>query len=352
MARRSKLIDSMPDLAPPRKRGRWRLYLPFVLLVLFAIGWTVFWFYARSQASERLDLAAEQLRGAGYEVGWKERTLGGYPFRLNVTLTDARIREPSGWALESPKLEAQAMMHALGTWMFATPDGLTFTRPTGGPVTVTGEVMRASLSHVNNTPPHVSFEGSKLVFQPQAGAQPFGLTAADRVQFHLRSGPDDQAALMFKVDNGRARLEGLFARIAGERPISIVWDSIVTRVSGFQGLGWAPSARAWATSGGRINVRQAGLTAGEAVVGSQAGQLAVGSDGRLEGALEVTLRQAERGLGAMAETGMIPPETAEAATAVAQARQAGGEVARATVTFQAGRTTLGPVAIGPAPRVF
>jgi hypothetical protein len=292
------------------------------------------------------------LRQSGYEIGWKERRIDGYPFRLNVTLTDARIREPSGWALEAPKLEGQALMHALSSWIFAAPEGLTFTRPIGGPVLVTGEVLRASLSHLDDTPPHVSFEGAKLTFTPQAGAQPFGLTSAEKVQFHLRPGPDDQAALLFRVDNGKAQLSGLFARIAGERPISIVWDSLLSRVSGFRGPGWAQGVRAWSTGGGRITVRQAGLTAGEAVVGSQGAVLAVGSDGRLEGAMPATLRQAERGLGAMAETGMIPPETAEAATAVARAQQGAGEVARAVVTFQAGRTTLGPVGIGPAPRIY
>ncbi len=54
----------------------------------------------------------------------------------------------------------------------------------------------------------------------------------------------------------------------------------------------------------------------------------------------------------MAEQGTIAPETAVAASAVAMARQGQDDMARATLTFQAGRTTLGPVAIGPAPKVF
>jgi hypothetical protein len=342
----------MPDLGPPRKHSRLGLYAPFVLLLIGIVGWTAFWLYARGQAEERLDASAEQLRQGGYEIGWSERRIDGYPFRLNVTLTDARLREPSGWALEAPKLEAQALMHGLSTWVFATPEGLTFVRPVGGPVVVTGEVLRASLSHADQTPPHFSFEGSKLTFTPEAGAQPFGLTRAGKVQLHLRPGPQDQAALLFRVDEGRAQLSGLFARIAGERPISMVWESTLSRVSGFHGAGWTQAVRAWSAGGGRITVRQAGLTAGDAVVGSSGGVLAVGSDGRLEGALPVTLRQASRGLGAMAETGMIPPETAQAATAVTEAQRGAGEVARAVVTFQAGRTTLGPVGIGPAPRVY
>jgi hypothetical protein len=53
----------------------------------------------------------------------------------------------------------------------------------------------------------------------------------------------------------------------------------------------------------------------------------------------------------MAATGAIPAEAAEAAQAVAAARQE-GDATRADVRFEAGRTTLGPVALGPAPKVY
>ena len=39
--------------------------------------------------------------------------------------------------------------------------------------------------------------------------------------------------------------------------------------------------------------------------------------------------------------------------AVAEARQeAGGDLATATLNFEAGQTTLGPVALAPAPKVY
>ena len=101
-----------------------------------------------------------------------------------------------------------------------------------------------------------------------------------------------------------------------------------------------------------MTVRQAGVTAGEAVLGAQGGTLGVGYDGRLSGSLDVTLREAPKALDAMAQTGTIAPEAAMAASAVAVARQGSGDVASASITFQAGQTTLGPVAIGPAPRVY
>ncbi len=355
MARRDNSVppaSRVPDPAHHRKPRRLALYAPFVIAGVAALAWSGLWVYARGEAGKRLDAGAEQLRKAGYDVTWGERKIYGYPFRLNVQLADARIREPSGWGLAAPKLEAQAFMHGLSTWVIATPDGLTFTRPVGGAVSVKGDVIHASLSGLDKPLPNVSFEGTKLTFAPAAGAQPFALSAADKVEFHFRPGPDDQAALFFKVDAGTARLSGLLARIAGDKPISISWDSILSKVSAFKGANWPEAVRDWTTAGGRMTVRQAGVTAGEAVLGAQAGVLSVGYDGRLNGSLDVTLREAPKALGAMAETGAIRPEAAMAASAVAAARQGNDNVARANVTFQAGQTTLGPVAIGPAPKVY
>ena len=354
MARRSKTPEALPvpDPEPARKPRRFWLYAPFIILLIAMAGWTALWLQVRGQAASQIDATAAELRKAGYEVSWKDRTLGGYPFRLDVVLTDARIREPGGWALAAPRLESEAFVHSMGHWIMAAPEGLTLTRPVGGPVEVRGELLRASLSGADRRPPAFSFEGRKLTFAPGAGAQPFGLSAADRVELHLRPGPDDQGAVLFKVDNGKARLSGLFAQLAGDKPISIVWDSILTRMSGFSGDDWPTAVRAWSAGGGLIQVRQAGVTAGDALIGAQTGQLGVGHDGRLEGSMDVTLRQAPRALAAMAASGTLPPETALAASAVAAAREDSASVARATLTFQAGRMTLGPVAVGAAPRVY
>ena len=54
----------------------------------------------------------------------------------------------------------------------------------------------------------------------------------------------------------------------------------------------------------------------------------------------------------MGDTGVIAQDRAEAAAAVAAAREGTGDVAQATINFEAGQTTLGPVALGPAPLVY
>lgn len=355
MARRTKTdppASPVPDTASPRKRRRWGLYIPFIIALVAVVAWTGVWIYAHAEAGRQIEAGAERLRAAGYQVSWTQRRITGYPFRLNITLTNPTIREPSGWGLAAPRLETQAYLHGLDTWVIAAPVGLTFTRPRGGAVNVTGDIIHASISEVNTALPNFSFEGTKLAFAPAAGANPFALTAADKVQMHLRRGPDDQAAVMLKVDNGKAQLSGLFARMAGDKPISIILDSTLSNISAMKGDSWPQMVRNWVAAGGRMTVREAGVTAGDVMIGSNSGILSVARDGRLSGRLDVNLREAPKAIGAMVDTGLIRQQAASAAAIVAAARQGSGATAQANINFEAGQTTLGPVAIGPAPEVY
>jgi hypothetical protein len=342
----------VPDPAPARKPSRRGLYLPFVVLAGGIIVWSGVWIYARGQAAQQMDKAVTALQGAGYQIAWKDRHIGGYPFRLDVTLTEPVVREPSGWGLQAPRVETEANMLAPGHWMIAWPDGVTFVRPQGGPVTVTGKRIRAGFFDLSKTPPSFDFEAVDAAFQPQPGAQPYFLQAAARVEFHLRAGPDDQGGVFLTVEGGKARPGGVFARMAGDKPVAIVWNATLSKMSAFHGADWADAVRRWSDAGGQMSLRQAGVTAGDVVAGANGGTLSVGADGRARGVLDLTLRQAPRGLAALGEAGALPQDAAKEAAAVIQARQGSGQESHAALTFQAGRTTLGPVAIGPAPKVY
>lgn len=343
---------SLHDPLAPRKPRRLGLYLPFALLLLAAVAWTVFWLWMRGEVQKQMDAAVADLGRSGYQISWARRSLGGYPFRMDVSLTDAKVREPSGWALQSPLLEGEAVLYAPGHWMLGAPQGLTFVRPVGGPVAVSGKTLRASLTDFAKRPPSFSFQGEKLGFQPAAGAEPFALTAADLVEFHLRAGPNDEGGIFARIDGGKARPDGLFGRVAAGKPVALVWNSTLSKMSAFTGAGWADAVRGWSDAGGQMSVRDTSrLTAGDALVAARSGTLGVGRDGRLRGVMDVSLRQAPRALGAMAQTGVLPPTAADAASAVVAARQE-GDIARATLNFEAGQITLGPVALGPAPMVY
>ncbi len=68
----------------PRRRPLWRLFILPVLLVVAALGWSVFWFYAASQADVTADAwrAREAKSGRVYDCA--KRSVAGFPFRLEV----------------------------------------------------------------------------------------------------------------------------------------------------------------------------------------------------------------------------------------------------------------------------
>ncbi|WP_091743088.1 DUF2125 domain-containing protein [Phenylobacterium immobile] len=343
---------SLHDLPPPRKRRHIGVWLPFVAAVLLSIGWTGWWLWSRGEARAQLESGASSLRAAGYDVAWQDISLGGYPFRLDIVLAGARIADRSGWALETPRLEAEANMLALGHWILATPQGLSVIRPEGGRIDVTGRLLRASLRSLDDTPPAFSFEGADLAFAPGAGAQPFVLAAAKTVEFHLRKGPDNEGGVFAKLEGGRATPGRLFA-IAGEgKPVSFAWNSTFSKSSALKGEDWAAAVRAWSAAGGAVHLRDAGVTAGDVSLTARDATLAAGRDGRLSGSVPVTLRNGPRALLALGQIAAIPPETAEGAALIASARQGLGQTAEATLYFQAGKATLGPIAIAPAPKVY
>ena len=335
----------------PRERRRLGLYIPFLLLLAFALAWSAGWLWLRAETLRRLDGARASLAGTGRELSWTSRNVSGFPFRLDVDFTDLGLREPSWWALAFPKLNAEASVFAPTHWVAVAPAGAAFTRPTGGQVIVGAKVLRASVSDLAARPPRISVEGIALTFTPAPGAEPFFVRAAAALHLHTRVGPGDQGAIYLELDRAKAPLSGLMGRIAAGGPVSLIADAIYSHAAALGGPDWATAVRAWSGAGGALNVRRLRLTAGDAVLNAHGGTLTVDDDGRLRGTLTASLRQAPRALAVMGGEGTIAREAAGAAAEVVGARGQ-GPLATVTLDFQAGQTTLGPAAIGPAPKVY
>ncbi len=345
----------MPDQDAPRKPPRrfW-LVAPYILLGLAIIGWSAGWMVLKGQMEQHIDRAAADLRKAGFEVAWKERKLEGYPFRFYVTLTRARVREPSGWALDMPVLKAEASAFNTKHWMIVASDGAVVTRPVSGGLRVSGKALRASFVATGAPLPRIAVEGVQLIFVPEPGARPFALSKAETLEFHLVPGGKDEAALLFRIDGGKAAAGGLTARLAGEKPVSVLWDSLLSQRDDLTGPDWPQAVRHWTDAGGTMTLRKGAVTLGDTSLGMSSGSLTAGVDGRLRGSLDARLTRGSGALLAMGEAGLIEPNGAQIAAAVLQAREltSDGKSAQATISFEAGRTTLGPVAIGPAPKVY
>jgi len=322
-------------MATPRAR-RLGLYGPFIALAIAVAAWSVGWFWLKDTVERRLDAAAARGRSGGSGLAWTGRSVHGYPFRLDVDFVGASWREPSGWAVRAPILRCETFVFAPDHWVAVAPAGVGLTRPSGGAVNISAKVLRASLSAVNARPATVSLEGLGLSFAPASGASPYFLRSASELHVHARAGPNDQGAFYVEVDGATPDPAGALGRGAAGEPVTLVADAIYSHASALAGASWAGAVASWARAGGQVEFRRLRLRAGAAELNAYGAGVTVDTNGRLEGVLDATLAG---GTPALAALGL--PRTARGVAAD-----------RVTLGFAAGQTTLGPVAIGPSPKVY
>jgi hypothetical protein len=346
------MTESPPRKSPhPTRPRRLGLYAPLALLATLAVAVSLGWFWLRGEVYRRMDATATSLEGSGYRVDWSDRAIDGFPFRLDLVVKNARLREQSGWGLAAPRLDAEAFVFAPDHWIVVAPYGVTLRRRLGGPVVVEARVLRASLSDAAASPPRLSVQGLGLTFATPAGARPFGLARAAEFHLHTRAGPRDQGAAYVEIDRAVTVGPGLLTDIAAGSPVTLIGDGMFSQAAEMGGQGFAGALRGWRAAGGALTLRRLSFEAAGAGLDSRSGTLGIGADGRLDGALTVGVAGIPRVLGALVADAPLSPEAAKASRALLAAR-ALKDRATVTVHFEAGQTTLGPVAIGPSPRVF
>src|SRR6202165_4872674 len=75
----------------PRRRPLWRLFIMPVLLLIAAAAWSAFWFYAASQVDVKADAWRAQEAKSGRVYDCAERSVAGFPFRLEVRCDGASV---------------------------------------------------------------------------------------------------------------------------------------------------------------------------------------------------------------------------------------------------------------------
>src|SRR6202045_2898513 len=91
----------------PRRRPLWRLFFMPVLLVIAAVAWSVFWFYAASEVDAKADAWRAQEAKSGRVYDCARRTVAGFPFRLEVRCDGASVSLVSQTAGAQPPLTAK-----------------------------------------------------------------------------------------------------------------------------------------------------------------------------------------------------------------------------------------------------
>src|SRR5450432_810041 len=75
----------------PRRRPLWRLFIMPVLVLVAAVAWSAFWFYAASEVDVKADAWRAQEAKSGRVYDCARRTVAGFPFRFEVRCDGASV---------------------------------------------------------------------------------------------------------------------------------------------------------------------------------------------------------------------------------------------------------------------
>ena len=83
----------------PRRRRRWPLFLPLGLVAGLVVAWCGFWYFAAGKAQADASTAGARARPPpGASIPAHRRTIGGFPFRIEVRCvgptTELRSNQP------------------------------------------------------------------------------------------------------------------------------------------------------------------------------------------------------------------------------------------------------------------
>jgi hypothetical protein len=321
-----------PQASAPRKRPRrfW-LFAPYIALLVAVLAWSAVWWVEKARLEQELPRRAAALQKQGYVAQWSSLKVDGYPFRLHLVLIGPRLGDSAGWGLAATRVEAEALAYAPDRWVLVAPEGLIVSRPGQGELTVSGKAIRASVGGLGSAEPRLSFEGDGLSLAPAPGAAAPSFAAIDKLELHLQPGPNDQAAVLVRLDGGVLRPEAGLARLAAGKPFSLVWDSRLTRLSMLRGSNWPGAVQSWRNAGGALTVADARLGLGDVSLQGQGGPLSVDPDGRLKGELPLKLDAGKvQGQAMLEALGLLGP---------------------VPLRFADGRASIGPIPLGAALKI-
>jgi hypothetical protein len=342
---------TMTDPARKRADPFW-LWAPYAVIALVFVGWTGVWFEIRNQVAATMDQAAAQAKQQGLDLGWQDRTIGGYPFRIMIVLTQPRIGEPSGWRLAAPRVKAIANAYELDHWVIATSQGAVLTRPNAGATDIAGDVLRMSWVGQGESAPRIVVEGLKLSFTPRAGSNPFPLASVDRAVFYTRTLPGDQVEARLFLDNAHAGQASRLSAVTGPAPMALMWQGTLSHLSAFTGATASLAARNWSSAGGTLTTTLCGAAAGARTIGVHSSVLSTDAEGRLSGTAQLELKGGGDAMRALGAAHAINPIAATLAGSVLDGAQTVTGKARVDLHFRDGSAKFGPFPISPSPKLF
>ncbi|ABD90384.1 DUF2125 domain-containing protein [Rhodopseudomonas palustris] len=288
----------MSEIILTPRRRLWPVFvLPTVLLVL-AAAWSGFWFYTAGRLDQSVDAwrAREAASGRVYECG--NRSVAGFPFRLEVRCKDASVALTSQSAGPEQTPITAKLGEILVVGQIYDPRLLIaeFTAPAvlagrGQPpsMAVSWSAARASVVGLPGVPQRASIVFDDAVVDRIAGAVQTAQARARHAELHGRlldapaAGPQPLEAVAQLAGASLQELHPLLAE-----PFDADLRAVLNGLQDFSPKPWPQRFRELQAAGGKVEISRSRIQQGE-LIAVAAGTLGLSPNGRIDGELQMTV---------------------------------------------------------------
>jgi hypothetical protein len=294
----------------PRRRPLWRLFFLPVVLLVAAMAWSAFWFFAASQVDGAADAWRAQEARSGRVYDCARRSVAGFPFRLEVRCSGVSVSLRSQTAQQlatqtyvTAKLDeilvvAQAYDPKLLIAEFTAPATISERDETPS-MMVNWSKARSSVVGLPAVPQRASIVFDDVSIDRVNGSVPAPVARAKHVELHGRladGSPLDHPLIetVVKIEAGSVQEIHPFLT----EPFDADMHAIFTGLTDFSPKPWTERFREIQAAGGHVEIVQSRIAHGE-VIAVAAGSLALSAQGRLDGELQMTVVGLEKAIAAL-----------------------------------------------------
>jgi hypothetical protein len=289
----------------PRRRPLWRLFIVPVLVVIAALVWSAFWFYAASEVDAKADAWRAQEAKSGRVYDCARRSVAGFPFRLEVrcdgasvalvgqTAGQAATQTPVTARLGEILVVAQVYDPKLLIAEFTAPATISDSR--GAPsMSMNWRTARSSVVGLPAVPQRASIVFDDAEIDRAGGSVPVPLARAKHVELHGRlaegSGADHPVIeTVLQIEGGSVQeVHPLLAA-----PFDADVRALLSGLKDFSPKPWPERFRELQAAGGHVEIVQSRIAQGD-LVAVAAGTLGLSANGRLDGELQMTVAGIEK----------------------------------------------------------
>jgi len=285
----------------PRRRPLWRLFIMPALLLVAAVAWSAFWFYAASEVDVKADAWRAQEAKSGRVYDCAKRSVAGYPFRLEVRCDGASVVLQSQAAAPTQPVTARLGQILVVAQVYDPKLVIAeFTAParisdrSGASMLVNWRTARASVVGLPAIPQRASIVFDDPSIDRISGSIQTPLARAKHVELHGRLADGatlDHPVVEAVVNIQTGSLQEVHPLLT--QPFDADMRALLSGLKDFAPKPWPERFREIQASGGHVELVQSRIAQGD-LVAVATGTLGLTAQGNLDGELQMTVAGIEK----------------------------------------------------------